>query len=1173
VAGFEQQITISANISPAERAVNQLTAGLSKVEKLAKGALDGLKKNTRLQFDTRGAEQQLARLQRGISGLSQRVRVQIDESYKRSQDRNSQQGGGVAVVGGGNQGPSPVAAAATAAAAALREQQQALRDLVSGGDQFTQLQEQQAAAATKLAAKTEELAQAQRRLQQNQNGFADKGKTLAQSLRDNTNAVEMRLRALQRYQQELDDTSAAVYRYGAAERRVASELSQAEYQRTGGLDFEQRLANRRKQTQFRGTGGKAAAAGAASAGLFIPGLSEIATGGAAGFAVGGAPGAAIGAVAAGITAATAAAVKGSGEIARYSAEVTKLQIALRGISGSQAEFQQSLAGISRIADRLNIPLADATEQVTQLRAAMSANGFTASDTLRVYESLAAANVALGGDAQRLQGILLATSQVFSKGKVSAEELRGQIGERLAGAFADFAVATGKSTSELDKALEKGEVSLQDFLEFTQYIAKKYNTTADEIAKSQENAGARMAKSWEKFQLAIGPILSDIGSKIQNWATTILNSLTPVINKLQELLGYGDKALNNRLYLVEKKLIPEAESRLQQILNDPFGTGNPQNQMAARVLRQQLAGLKAEAADLRKQLYPPTTPNTKPKPGGSTIDEKDRQKQLEDAARLQAGINTELGRQLQAEYEIRAAGKSTYQQLLLKQALLERLAELQRSTITSSTDDPALKVQQLVTAQKELEAETAKLKQEYADLITELRGVATTAYQALKGLTDSAGAATESPLEAQLRAVQDEITQTELQFAELDKQIQSLAAGGEADAALKPLLDSFQEYQRRLREFQDPKLQKLVASQRLTQGDQQGLEEQQRSLQLQINAYKEGRTQLTGMQELIGRYGADWEKLDATVKGHLVDLARTNEALQGQLEKLQQIRADAEALSGITVTGIQDAIVASVTNGDIRGAFQEMFSQLGDQFLTMGLRPVQEWLTREVSKLLGLTLSEATQAVATNANSAALTAATAATTAATPAVVSATAAVTANTAAVTANTAALAAQAGAGAAGSAASGILGIAGSVFGVASSGFGGGAFGAGFNPLSTTKLFSGGAFASGGSTPTNQPVLVGERGPELFVPGQSGGITNNQNLRSLMASEGSRKEGGSAVYSPTIEATSFGGQDWVTLEQMNAAVQEGMAVAARQGADRGMVKTLDRLRQSPRTRKGLGM
>ena len=51
---------------------------------------------------------------------------------------------------------------------------------------------------------------------------------------------------------------------------------------------------------------------------------------------------------------------------------------------------------------------------------MAATGFSGADTLKVFENLAAANVALGGDAQQLKGILLATSQVFSKGKVAAE---------------------------------------------------------------------------------------------------------------------------------------------------------------------------------------------------------------------------------------------------------------------------------------------------------------------------------------------------------------------------------------------------------------------------------------------------------------------------------------------------------------------------------------------------------------------------------------------------------------------------------------------------------------------------------------------------------------------------------------------------------------------------------
>ena len=57
-------------------------------------------------------------------------------------------------------------------------------------------------------------------------------------------------------------------------------------------------------------------------------------------------------------------------------------------------------------------------------------GFSVEQVEEVYRGLAAANVTLGGNQERLQGILLATQQVFSKGKVQAEELRGQIGERL-----------------------------------------------------------------------------------------------------------------------------------------------------------------------------------------------------------------------------------------------------------------------------------------------------------------------------------------------------------------------------------------------------------------------------------------------------------------------------------------------------------------------------------------------------------------------------------------------------------------------------------------------------------------------------------------------------------------------------------------------------------------------
>jgi TP901 family phage tail tape measure protein len=41
------------------------------------------------------------------------------------------------------------------------------------------------------------------------------------------------------------------------------------------------------------------------------------------------------------------------------------------------------------------------------------------------------------------------------------------------------------------------------------------------------------------------------------------------------------------------------------------------------------------------------------------------------------------------------------------------------------------------------------------------------------------------------------------------------------------------------------------------------------------------------------------------------------------------------------------------------------------------------------------------------------------------------------------------------------------------------------------------GGAFADGGRVSGNEPILVGERGPELFQPGQSGNIVSNEMMR----------------------------------------------------------------------------
>jgi hypothetical protein len=146
---------------------------------------------------------------------------------------------------------------------------------------------------------------------------------------------------------------------------------------------------------------------------------------------------------------------------------------------------------------------------------------------------------------------------------------------------------------------------------------------------------------------------------------------------------------------------------------------------------------------------------------------------------------------------------------------------------------------------------------------------------------------------------------------------------------------------------------------------------------------------------------------------------------------------------------------------------------------------------------------------------------------------------------------------------------------------GFAGGGGGGGTPmDLSGTQTFnvpvsqmpSGMAFrAMGGPVTSGAPYVVGERGPELFVPNAGGSIVNNNDLRSAMgASNGSA---GGPVLNMSFETTSIGGTEYVSREQLEAAMVATRRNAARDGARQGMSMTLDKLQQSPGTRGRVGL
>ena len=191
-------------------------------------------------------------------------------------------------------------------------------------------------------------------------------------------------------------------------------------------------AEGRKRTGGRLVGAAKSVGAVAAAGVF--GGPEGAIGAGIGAIAGGPVGAAVGAA---IGAQVGNIRKQAGAVAETVATFNKYQIALAGVSSDQADFNTSIQAAKQFSEQFVVPLDTTIAQYTKLKASVVGAGLGTDETNKAFEALSASVIATGGSTEDLNSALRAASQVFSKGKVSAEELRQQIGERLPGAFTIF----------------------------------------------------------------------------------------------------------------------------------------------------------------------------------------------------------------------------------------------------------------------------------------------------------------------------------------------------------------------------------------------------------------------------------------------------------------------------------------------------------------------------------------------------------------------------------------------------------------------------------------------------------------------------------------------------------------------------------------------------------------
>ncbi|HGN9432109.1 TPA: tape measure protein, partial [Citrobacter freundii] len=154
---------------------------------------------------------------------------------------------------------------------------------------------------------------------------------------------------------------------------------------------------------------------------------------------------------------------------------------------------------------------------------------------------------MGLNTEEINGILKAFEQMASKGKIQAEELRGQLGDRMAGAFQLFARSLGMTTEELDKAMKDGKVLSKDVLpkvsaEMGNMIAKAGGW--EKIINSTQTQLGRLSNSWNN-NLALMFDGSQEGlTDFTRSLTNLLGSLGGSSKSLGESLGDLMKSMSN-----------------------------------------------------------------------------------------------------------------------------------------------------------------------------------------------------------------------------------------------------------------------------------------------------------------------------------------------------------------------------------------------------------------------------------------------------------------------------------------------------------------------------------------------------------------------------------------------------------------------------------------------------
>lgn len=224
----------------------------------------------------------------------------------------------------------------------------------------------------------------------------------------------------------------------------------------------------------------------------------------------------------------------------------RIENTLFSATGSLRLAREEFAYVSQISERLGLDLGSLAGQFARFTAAAQFGGLSANEARTAFEGVAQAATVLQLSGADTFGVIKALEQIISKGTVSAEELRGQLGDRLPGAFLIAARAMqepGQSIEEsvvaLRKMLDLGTLTSQEFIQkFGPAMQEAFGGAA--LVSAQNSLFSNLTRLKNDALITFGAI----GKGAEKGFTDVIKSIRSLLVVVKEAGPAVGKALGS-----------------------------------------------------------------------------------------------------------------------------------------------------------------------------------------------------------------------------------------------------------------------------------------------------------------------------------------------------------------------------------------------------------------------------------------------------------------------------------------------------------------------------------------------------------------------------------------------------------------------------------------------------